>query len=347
MKRLKFLIPVLIAVSMTGISQLIIRANVASYNMNDIVLCDSVVATEIDVSSGTELGQPSLGSYSLDDRDISDSAPVTKSQLLITDDPYLGNQWAMSQAQLVDLWQVTTGIPEVLVAILDTGIDQNHEDLKGKVVAKVNFTDSPTPSDIHGHGTHIAGIIAASSNNGTGIAGVAPGCRLINVKVANDKGRCQASAVADGIIWAVNNEASVINISVELKEPSIDLESAVKFAWSQGAVIVAAAGNDGSQSPVYPAYYDGCIAVAGLKQDGSLAPLSNYGPWVDAVAPGFNIYSTLPQNGYGYKTGTSFATAYVSGLAALFFDLVVDSNGDGNLNDDVRAAIEAEISYTP
>jgi thermitase len=345
MKRLKFLIAVLIAISMAGISQVILRANVASNN--NAVLGDSVLASEVDVSSATELDQPSLESYSVDDSVVSDSAPVTESQLPIPDDPYLSNQWSMSQEQLVELWQVTTGNPKVLVAILDTGIDQNHEDLKGKVVDEVNFTDSPTPSDIYGHGTHIAGIIAANSNNGTGIAGVAPGCRLINVKVANDKGRCQASVVAEGIIWAVNNEASVINVSVELKEPSMELEKAVKFAWSQGTVIVAAAGNDGSQSPVYPAYYKECIAVAGTKQDGSLAPLSNYGPWVDAVAPGFNIYSTLPHNGYGYKTGTSFATAYVSGLAALFFDLVVDSNRDGNLNDDIRAAIEAEVSYTP
>jgi thermitase len=214
-------------------------------------------------------------------------------------------------------------------------------------VAEVNLTDSPTPSDAYGHGTHIAGIIAASGNNGIGIAGVAPQCRLMNVKVADDKGRCQASAVAEGIIWAVDNGANVINISIELREPSAELEDAVNYAWSQGAVIIAAAGNDGSQSPVYPAYYENCLAVAATKQDGTLAPLSNHGDWVDAAAPGFNIYSTLPQNGYGYKTGTSFATAYVSGLAALLFNVVSDSNGDGRLNDEVRAAIEAEAGYTP
>jgi len=269
-----------------------------------------------------------------------DSVPPTQSEALIPNDPYLDEQWALSQIQMPKLWQITTGNREILVAILDTGIDQNHEDLKGKVVAEVSFTDSPTPNDIYGHGTHIAGIIAANSNNGVGIAGMAPGSQLMNVKVANDKGRCQASAVVKGIIWAVNNGANVINISVELEEPSPELEGAVNYAWSQGVVIVAAAGNEGSQSPVYPACYENCIAVAATRQDDTLAPLSNYGDWVDIAAPGFNIYSTLPDNSYGYKSGTSFASAYVSGLAALLFSVVTDTNGDGRLNDEVRAAIE-------
>jgi thermitase len=149
----------------------------------------------------------------------------------------------VSQIQVAKLWQVTTGNQETLVAVLDTGIDQDHEDLNGKIVAEVNFTDSPTPSDTYGHGTHIAGIIAANGNNGTGIIGMAPGSRLMNVKIAGDKGRCQPSAVAKGIIWAVDNGASVINISVELEEASPGIEDAINYAWSQGAVIVAAAGN--------------------------------------------------------------------------------------------------------
>jgi thermitase len=338
MKALKFIIPVLIAVSLIVISRGLTEATLAGNNGNDIGQVDSAVTTVLD--------QPGMENASVDDSSLSGSAPTIEPQLPISNDPYFENQWALSQIQVVELWQVTTGSPGVLVAVLDTGIDQSHEDLEGKVVAEVNLTDSPTPSDAYGHGTHIAGIIAASGNNGIGIAGVAPQCRLMNVKVANDKGRCQASVVAEGITWAVDNGARVINISVELREPFSELEEAVNYAWSRGAVIVAAAGNDGSQSPVYPAYYEDCLAVAATKQDGTLAPLSNHGDWVDAAAPGFNIYSTLPHNSYGYKTGTSFATAYVSGLAALLFDLVTDTNGDGRLNDEVRAAIEAEIGYT-
>ena len=227
-----------------------------------------------------------------------------------------------------------------MVAILDTGIDQDHEDLEGKVVAEVNLTDSPASGDVYGHGTHVAGIIAGSSNNGTGIVGVAPECQLINIKVADDKGRCNASRIASGIIWAVDNGANVINVSIELGEPSPELEEAVNYAWGQGAVVIAAAGNDGVQSPVYPAAYENCIAVAALREDSTLAPLSNYGDWVAVAAPGFNIYSTLPDDSYGYKSGTSFATAYISGLAALLFNEVTDTNGNGRLNDEVRAALE-------
>jgi thermitase len=226
------------------------------------------------------------------------------------------------------------------VAVLDTGIDQRHEDLCGKIMADVNFTSSRTTEDVLGHGTHVAGIIAANRNNGLGIVGLAPESSLLNVKVANDKGQSDISTVAGGIIWAVDKGASVINMSIALEEYSPQLEEAVRYAWSHGAVIVAAAGNSGSELPVYPALFENCIAVTALCQDGTLAPLSNYGDWVDIAAPGFNIYSTLPGNSYGYKSGTSFATAYVSGLAALLFSTVSDNNYDGRLNDEVRVAIE-------
>ena len=258
----------------------------------------------------------------------------------IPGDPYVENQWAMSQIGVFNSWSVTKGNPGVLVAVLDTGIDGDHKDLEGQVVAVANFTVSSTVDDIYGHGTHIAGIIAAISDNDIGIVGVAPECRLMNAKVADDKGRCQASTVAEAIIWAVDNGASVINISIELGEPSPELEDAINYAWNQGAIIITAAGNDGNQAPVYPAYYEKCIAVAATKPDDTLAPLSNYGDWIDVAAPGFNIYSTMPGDNYGYKTGTSFATAYVSGLAALLFDVITDNNGDGRLNDEIRAAIE-------
>lgn len=269
---------------------------------------------------------------------------TTLSDPSILDDPYAEQQRALRQVQAPTSRQIITGNREILVAVLDTGIDANHEDLKGKVAAEVNFTDSSTPHDVCGHGTLIAGIIAANSNNGIGITGIAPESRLMNVKVANDRRECRASAVAQGIIWAVDNGAHVINISIELGETSAALEDAVNYAWRQGAIIIAAAGNEGGQSPVYPAFYENCIAVTATRQDGTLAPLSNYGDWVDVAAPGFNIYSTLPDNRYGYKSGTSFATAHISGFAALLFDVLKDTNGDNKINDDVRAAIESVYS---
>ena len=259
---------------------------------------------------------------------------------LILDDPYSDKQWALSRIQAPKLWQVTTGDHDILVAILDTGVDKNHEDLAGKVAAEVNFTESPTLSDINGHGTHIAGIIAATSNNGKGIAGLAPESRLLNVKVADDRGRCQATDVARGIVWAVDNGAKVINLSLELAEPSEDVARATEYALKHGALVITAAGNDGSDTPVYPAGYENTIAVAALTMDERLAPLSNHGEWVDVAAPGMNIYSSLPDNNYGYKTGTSFATAHVSGVAAVLFSIAVDINSNGRVNDEVRYAIE-------
>ncbi|MCJ7426478.1 MAG: S8 family serine peptidase [Dehalococcoidales bacterium] len=272
--------------------------------------------------------------------ELEGNAVIAPVEPFVPNDPYLDRQWALTHIQIGELWRTTTSGAGILVAVLDTGIDKGHEDLIGKVVAEVNFTDSPVAGDLYGHGTHIAGIIAAYSDNGLGVVGVAPQSLLLNVKVAEDDGRCETSVVARGIIWAVDNGAVVINVSIEIREPSAELEEAVNYAWEHGAIVIAAAGNEGSQTPVYPAYYEHCIAVAAIEPDDTLALLSNYGGWVDMAAPGFDIYSTLPGNEYGYKTGTSFATAYVSGLAAILFDTLADANGDGYLNDEVRAALE-------
>lgn len=228
----------------------------------------------------------------------------------------------------------------VVVAILDTGIDGDHEDLAATVEHEVNLGESPSAADLHGHGTHIAGIIAASAGNGIGIDGIAPSCSLMNVKVTNDRGKCHSTTVAQGIVWAVNEGAQVINISLCLTSPSTELEEAISYAWSQGAVIVAAAGNDGDSAPLYPAYYPECIAVTAAKDDGSRAPLANFGDWVDVAAPGYQVYSLLPDDQYGYKTGTSQAVAHVSGLATLLYSVATDTNGDGRVNDEVRAALE-------
>ena len=339
MKTLRFTIPVFIAVTLSYsvISGGLVAGVPAA--SNDVVKLAPLTQDEMPSSSSVDNGSAGDGSHT-------DLAMVAPSQVLTFNDPYMEKQWALSQIQMQGLWPTATGGSGILVAILDTGIDQDHEDLEGKVVFEGNLTDSPTPSDVHGHGTHIAGIIAAYSNNGVGIAGVAPECQLINIKVADDRGRCDASRVAKGIIWAVDKGASVINVSIELGAPSPELEDAVNYAWGQGVVILAAAGNEGTQSPVYPAGYEYCLAVAATRQDNTLAPLSNYGDWVGVAAPGFNIYSTLPGDSYGYKSGTSFATAYVSGLAALLFGVVTDTNGNGRLNDEVRAALEESCPLT-
>ncbi|MGQ9546950.1 MAG: S8 family serine peptidase [Dehalococcoidia bacterium] len=252
------------------------------------------------------------------------------------DDGYLTERWGVSQIETPQAWQITRGDPSIIVAVLDTGIDKHNQDLADRVVAEVNFTNSPTSNDLYGHGTHMAGTIAA----------IAPECQLMNVKVADDMGRCQPALVARGIIWAVDHGAKVINLSLVMT-PSPNLEQAVNYAWRQGAIIIAAAGNRGGSEPSYPAYYVNCLAVAGTTKNNSLALLSNYGEWVDVAAPGFNIYSELPEDQYGYKTGTSSAAAHVSGIAALVFSIADDANGNGTVNDEVRWAIENSCTPIP
>lgn len=245
------------------------------------------------------------------------------------DDSYLAERWGITKIEAPQAWQITRGDQSIVVAVLDTGINKDNRDLAEKVMADVNLTNSRTSDDLYGHGTHMAGTIAA----------ITPECWLMNVKVADDMGRCEPSVVARGIIWAVDHGAKVINISLAM-QASPDLIEAVNYAWYQGAIIIAAAGNKGGSEPSYPAYYVNCLAVAGTNENNSLALLSNYGDWVDVAAPGFNIYSELPQDQYGYKTGTSSAGAHVSGVAALAFSVAEDNNHSGTVNDEVRWAIE-------
>lgn len=250
-----------------------------------------------------------------------------------TDTGDTAQRWGVSKIEAPQAWQITRGDASIIVAVLDTGIDKNNQDLADKVVAEANLTGSPTSDDLYGHGTHMAGTIAA----------IAPECQLMNVKVADDTGRCEESLVAKGILWAVNHGADVINISLAM-QASPELAEAVSYAWSRGAIIIAAAGNKGRSEPSYPAYYVNCIAVAGTNQKDSLALLSSYGDWVDVAAPGFNIYSELPRNQYGYKTGTSSAGAHVSGVAALVLSVAEDENGNGFVNDEARCAIESSCT---
>ena len=266
--------------------------------------------------------------------------PASASPSIIPDDEYLDKQWLLTRVQTLYAWQIASDSQDVLIAVLDTGIDQTHEDLAGKITASANFSDYPTASDLHGHGTHIAGIIAAIANNGTGIAGVAPNSHLLNVKVTENSSMVTPSMIAEGITWATDNGAKVINMSFILGEPTQVVEDAVDYAWSRGAVVVAASGSYAGDRQMYPACYSHCIAVTATDTDGSLTPWANHGDWIDVTAGGVDIYSTLPDNKYGYKSGTSMAAAYVSGIAGLLFPIVRDADNNGLLNDEVRYMIE-------
>lgn len=262
-----------------------------------------------------------------------------------TPDPYFGNQWGMTKIQAPQAWDITKGKSSIKIAVLDTGVDQNHEDLAAKIVTNKNFTTSSTVDDLYGHGTHVAGITAAATNNGIGVAGVGYDSTIMNVKVLDDTGSGYYSWVASGIIWAADNGAKVISMSLGGSSSSSTLESAVNYAWGKGVVIVAAAGNSGNTARLYPGYYTNVIAVAATDQSDVKASFSSYGSWVDVAAPGVNIYSTLPNHsnqigtqGYGYLSGTSMATPYVAGLAGLVW---ASSYGMSNSNTNVRNRIES------
>jgi thermitase len=223
-------------------------------------------------------------------------------------------------------WNTTEGSASIAIAILDTGIDQSHEDLAAKIVKNANFSSNATWEDGHGHGTHVAGSAAAITNNGIGVAGTCPKCSLINVKVMNDSGEGSWDQIAQGIIWAADNGAKVINMSLGGLEQSATLEAAVDYAWSQGVIVVAAAGNDGTPQQFFPAAYPNVIAVGATNHNDVRAGFSNYGTWVDVAAPGESILSTAPDHlnatwffgaKYGTISGTSMATPHVAGLAGL------------------------------
>ena len=258
----------------------------------------------------------------------------------IPNDPYYTSwpQWGLTKIHAPEAWDITRGSANIHIAILDSGIDQDHEDLAGKIVAGANFSGSPALDDVFNHGTHVAGIAAAITNNTIGVAGVGYSSSLMNVKVLNDYGGGNFSQIVQAIIWAADNGAEVINMSFNTSGWQ-SIYDAVDYAWQQGAVLVASAGNAGSSIPTSPASIANCIAVAATDWDDRLAGWSNYGDWVDVAAPGTGIVSTVPF-GYNGNSGTSMAAPHVAGLAALLFTVVTDANGNGHLNDEVRYAIE-------
>ncbi|MBI2935090.1 MAG: S8 family serine peptidase [Chloroflexi bacterium] len=246
------------------------------------------------------------------------------SELVTINDPYFPNAWSMAAIRAPQAWETARGSASIKIAILDTGIDQDHEDLASKIVANVNFTTSDTVDDRRGHGTHVAGIAAAAAGNATGIAGVGFDSSLMNVKVLGDNGRGRSSWTARGIVWAADNGANVINLSLGSARFSELTSNAISYAWKRGVIVVAAAGNNASAGLFYPAGYEHVIAVAATDTNDARASFTNYGTWIEVAAPGRGVYSTLPNHptisgskGYGNKSGTSMASAHVAGLAAL------------------------------
>lgn len=263
-------------------------------------------------------------------------------------DPDFSQQYGMSIIQAPAAWNITHGSVNVKIAILDCGIFETHPDLAGKVVAESDqvppdenpYWNTPNYSgtnDLCNHGTHVAGIASATTNNGTGVAGVGYTTSLLNGKVllesrdANGNllsgGSGSVTSIANGIAWATANGANVINMSLGgFGGCPNTLQAAIDDAWAHNIVIVAAAGNDGMDETFFPADCNHVVPVGSTDASDARSSFSNYGTWVQVAAPGTSILSTvnpeIPANGnnlYGLKSGTSMATPHVAGLAALLW----------------------------
>ena len=240
---------------------------------------------------------------------------------IVPNDPDLYLQWGLAKIQAEAAWDETTGSSDVVIAIVDTGVDLSHPDLNDKIVPGWDFVnDDNSAQDDHGHGTHVAGIAAAETNNNRGVAGMSWGARIMPIKVLRYDGDGYYSDVAQGVQYACNHGASIINLSLGGSNPSSTLKNALEQAYADGCLIVAAAGNSGENKVDYPARYAEAIAVAATDQVDDHVPFSDTGPQIEVAAPGVDIYSTLwtpSSHTYGWKLGTSMSTPYVSGLAAL------------------------------
>lgn len=252
----------------------------------------------------------------------------------------LSQQWGLQVAGFISAFQRTHGSSSIVVAVIDTGVDASQPALAGAVLPGLNLVSGGTNvADDNGHGTAVAGVIAARAVNGA--LGVCSACTILPIKALDAKGSGDLGAVAVGITKAADLGARVINLSLGGPLGLDVLQQAVVYAESKGAVVVAASGNSGSSSPFYPAGYPTVLSVAGTDQTDHLYPWSDYGTWVRVSAPGCNV-APLVAGGYGEFCGTSSATPLVAGLAALAL-----SSSPTGTSTDVVNAIQSTAQHIP
>jgi thermitase len=226
-------------------------------------------------------------------------------------------------------WERTTGKPEVIVAVIDSGVDADHPDLaNGQVINGPDLVEKDdVPQDDFGHGTHVAGTIAATANNSIGVAGMAYNTKVLAVRVLGKDGGGRLSDISDGIIKAQQLGAKVINLSLGGTEGEAVLEQAVNQVTAAGVLVVAAAGNSNTTRPSYPANYKAVLSVGATDQQDKRASFSNYGANTTIAAPGVGILSTA-ENTYKSMSGTSMAAPHVAAAAALLYALKPDATTD-------------------
>ncbi len=270
----------------------------------------------------------------------------------IPNDEFYSFQWHLPLIHLEEAWEISTG-SGVTIAVIDTGVEPNGIDGFGKrlVLGRNFITRRDDSIDDNGHGTHVSGTIAQETNNGVGVAGVAPDATILAIKSFNEFGGSTTDSAVDGIRWATDNGAQVINMSFGGAPFSETMQRAVNEALRKNIVLVAASGNNGQPQISFPAAYEGVISVGAIQLDKGIAPFSNHGPDLDIVAPGGNtskdqnddnnsdgvlqetlftdlLKSKEPIWNYYFLEGTSFSAPHVSGVAALILSLNPDFTPD-------------------
>src|SRR5438105_3524724 len=254
-------------------------------------------------------------------------------QVVPNDALYRMFQWNLRRIGMEQAWDLRPSASDVVVAVLDTGVDLNHPDLKPNLLADQGYDfldDLPSPQDDESHGTAVAGIIGAVGNNRLGVSGIAWHVKLLPIKALNSQGRGPDSAMVKAILYAADQGARVINISSTGARYSAALETAVQYAQDKGALLVAAAGNtgNGDNAVNYPAAFGGVLAVSAIDEHDQLASFSQRQPYVALAAPGVAVASTAWAGAgrglYASQSGTSIAAPHVSGAAALLWGLRPD-----------------------
>lgn len=262
-------------------------------------------------------------------------------------DPDIKLQYGLENINAEKAWAYSTGTDKVIVAVVDTGVDLAHPDLQNNLMNGYSTVNGiTTPQDDNGHGTHVSGIISAISNNNIGGVGLAPKCKIMPVKVLSAKGEGNDSDITEGIIWAVDHGANIINLSLGGTGAGKTLENAMTYAYNSNVLVIAAMGNNGENLKTYPAGYKNIIAVGATDIKNKAVPFSNFGEWISVSAPGLKIYSTFPTQkvelsrynlspNYAVLSGTSMSVPFVAGLAGLIM-----SKNPGIKRAEVRKRIE-------
>jgi thermitase len=250
----------------------------------------------------------------------------------IPNDPQYSEQWALSTIGAASAWgKLPIDAEKIRIAVIDSGICSTHPDLDGRIVAGWDFVEGDSiPQDEFGHGCAVAGIIAANMNDSLGIAGIAPNAHIMPLRALDENGIGTYSNVAAAIVYAADHDAQIINVSLGGSNSSSIMENAINYAISKDVIIVAAAGNSGTQGALYPAAYQGVIAVGSIDPNLQHSRFSNYGPQIDIWAPGRDILSVNLEGGYELFSGTSFSAPHVAGAKAMELalgtPLIVGSN---------------------